>query len=380
MIGGRPLPNILAVFYLKPDYHYIIASEDSVQDEVATNSLPAKYQPTIKPIKVKPYQPEETYNAIQSIVSKHNQDEIIIISGSEPKSMTLGAYNYFLYRRKEVYSMQFAYIAREGLLWIDDLKSSGPYQLTIGLKDYFNSYGWNIKWKEKLPDEFDKIASLLKDDIKTSCNLLFAIKNPISTKDKYFIPMYLKTDSSEFKLLENIAQVTNALIEKENQQNHIKFIINNKEYLDFLTGKWLEYVVWQEASSLNMFDECGWGIEDQNKRSDKLGEIDFAGVFSGQLIIASCKTKKRLERTDFEEIDSRRQQLGGKMCSPMLITTILKNDLSETKITQLKKWTDSREIVLVMGENLKHLNKILIKIIKQDKNLPPDDIPCFRRI
>ncbi|CDM64705.1 hypothetical protein PYK22_00700 [Pyrinomonas methylaliphatogenes] len=30
LLGGRPVPNMLAILHLKPDYLYVVVSEDSV--------------------------------------------------------------------------------------------------------------------------------------------------------------------------------------------------------------------------------------------------------------------------------------------------------------------------------------------------------------
>jgi hypothetical protein len=58
LLGGRPVPNMLAVLHLKPDCLYVVVSEDSLGTggnyEKFVSALPDRLKPS-QPCSVKPY-------------------------------------------------------------------------------------------------------------------------------------------------------------------------------------------------------------------------------------------------------------------------------------------------------------------------------------
>lgn len=125
-----------------------------------------------------------------------------------------------------------------------------------------------------------------------------------------------------------------------------------------------------------MFDECGWGVEDTRGK----GEIDFAGISRGQMIIASCKTEDSIKRTWFEELHSKMEQLGKGMCSALMVNSVPKSRRTERDLADYEKWAQERQIVLVMAEDLPQLPDILRKIVTGDKDAEPKHIPYYARI
>lgn len=163
----------------------------------------------------------------------------------------------------------------------------------------------------------------------------------------------------------------------------IRWTINSDEDAKFLlSGDWLEFYVYQIASQLStaqgapLFDECGWGVEDTSGK----GEIDFAGIVGGQMIIASCKTEENIKRHWFEELHSKMEQLGKGMCSGLIVSSASKSSRTEKDLSNYDKLAQERQIVLVMSEDLPQLPDILMKIVKGDKDAEPKHIPYYARI
>ena len=189
-------------------------------------------------------------------------------------------------------------------------------------------------------------------------------------------------NNDEFSILQQIEQLQ-IVSNVQRTKTETRWTINSDEDAKFLlTGDWLEFYVCQIASQLStaqgasLFDEWGWGIEDTSRK----GEIDFAGIFGGQMIIASCKTEDSIKRTWFEELHSKMEQLGKGMCSALMVSSVPKSSRTKQDIADYEKWAQERQIVLVMAEDLPQLPDIFRKIVTGDKNAKPEHISYYARI
>lgn len=385
LLGGRPVPNMLAILHLKPDRLYVVVSEDSLGTsghyEDLVNALPSHLRPS-EPCGVKPYNVAETIEQCEAITNQHIHDQIVVVSASEPKTMGFGAYDVVKKLREQHRNVDMCYSSREGLVWVFQ-NGNGVEPVKIGLRDYFASYGWTINSKTAQVDpRFQELVKLLAHDLPTSHRLLCTLRSNNKGKGRRTITCDKRLDNGDFSLLQEIEQLQ---IVSDVQQtfDRTKFTINSDEDAKFLlTGDWLEFYVHQIASQPStskgapLFDECGWGVEDTSHK----GEIDFAAVCSGQMIIASCKTEDSIKRTWFEELHSKMEQLGKGMCSALLVSCVPKSSRSEKDLENYEKWAEARQIVLVMAEDLPKLPSILKKIKEGDKDAEPKHIACYARI
>jgi hypothetical protein len=381
LLGGRPVPNILATLHLKPDYLYVVVSEDSLGTggnyEKLVNALPNRLRPS-QHRSVKPYILTETIQQCEAIVNQHQSDQIIVVSASEPKTMGFGAYDVVKNLRAQGRDVDMCYLSREGLVWIfRDTNNIEPVR--IGLKDYFASYGWNVTLKP-IPDaKFQKLVSLLIQKLSISHRMLCTLRSNDQGKGKRTNKSRLNDD--EFSILREIEQLQ-IVSNVQRTDSETRWTINDEDAKFLLTGDWLEFYVYQIASQLktaqdaSLFDEYGWGVEDKSGK----GEIDFAGIFGGQMVIASCKTEDTIKRTWFEELHSKMEQLGKGMCSGLMVSSVYKSSRTEKDLANYEKWAQERQIILVMAEDLPQLSDILRKIVTGDKNAEPKHIPYYARI
>jgi len=141
LLGGRPVPNMIATLHLKPDCLYIVVSEDSLGEggnyEKLINALPKHLRPS-QPCAVKPYILEETVQRCEEIANQHPSDQIIVVTASEPKTMGFGAYNVVKKLRAQGRDIDMCYLSRDGLVWVfRETNYSGPHKLdtkTAGIK------------------------------------------------------------------------------------------------------------------------------------------------------------------------------------------------------------------------------------------------------
>ncbi len=388
LLGGRPLPNILQVIHLEPDFLYFIVSEDSVGEgknsAKAISALPDHLKLSdLYP--VKPYERTETFQTCEIIARKHKDDQVIISFASEPKIMTLGAYDCAAKLRAEGQKIDICYLAREGLIWVSkDTDDIEPVQIT--LPKYFASYGWNIRMNTtETSEKYQQLVSLLVENLPFSHNLLYKLRsedNGEGNKGKRTKKCKKTLIDEEFSILQKIEKL-GVLHNVQQINTETKFTIPGDEEAKFLlTGDWLEYYVFQEALKLTkskgvpLFDECGWGVEDVSGK----GEIDFAGIFGGQMIIASCKTGDNVNRSYFEEIHSKSEQLGKGMCSILVVSSVSRETRTEKKLQDYEKWAREREIGLVMAEDIPQISKVLHKFVQGNNNEKPEHIPYYDRI
>lgn len=382
LLGGRPVPNMLAILHLKPDRLYIIVSEDSLGTggnyEKLINALPNPLRPS-QPCTVKPYILAETIQQCETIADQHSSDHIIVVSASEPKTMGFGAYDVVKKLRAHGRDVDMCYLSREGLVWVFR-EADNVEPVRIGLKDYFASYGWNVTSKPEPDERFQNLVALLVQNLSISHHLLCTLRSSDRGKGKRTNKNHLNDD--DFSVLREIEQLQ--IVSNVQQiDTETRWTINSDDEAKFLlTGDWLEFYVYQIASRLKtaqgtpLFDECGWGVEDTSGK----GEIDFAGIVGGQMIIASCKTEDSIRRTWFEELHSKMEQLGKGMCSALMVSSVSRSNRTDKDLADYEKWAQERQIVLVMAEDLTRLPDIFRKVVAGDKNAEPKHIPCYARI
>ncbi len=384
LLGGRPLPNVLAALHLNPERLYVIVSEDSLATdgnyEKLINALPKRLRPE-NPYTVRPYSLKETITKCELIVNKHRDDQIIVVSASEPKIMGFGAYDVVKNLRAQSKNVDMCYVSREGLVWIfREINNIEPVK--IGLRDYFASYGWKVTLKPEPDERFQKLVDLLVQNLPISHRLIYILRSNDRGKGKRTIRYNKRMGDKEFFLLQEIEKLR-IVSNVSRTDTGTKWTINGDEEAKFLlTGDWLEFYVYRTASRLKtaqdtpLFDERGWGVEDTSGK----GEIDFAGIFGGQMVIASCKTENSIKRAWFEELHSKAEQLGKGMCSALLVSSVSKSDRTRDDLEEYKKWARERQIVLIMAEDLPQLPDILRKIVTSDKDAEPKHIPYYPRI
>ena len=384
LLGGRPVPNMLATLHLKPDYLYVVVSEDSLGTggnyEKLVNALPNHLRPA-QPRSVKPYTMAETIQQCKEIANQHRSDQIIVVSASEPKTMGFGAYDVVKKLLAQDRDVDMCYLSREGLVWVFRA-TNNVEPVRIGLKDYLASYGWNVTLKTEADKRFHELVSLLVQHLPISHRLLCILRSNDRGKGKRTIKCKTRLNDDEFLILQEIERLR--IVDNVQQTDtETRLTVNSDEYAKFLlTGDWLEFYVYRIASQLStaqgvsLFDECGWGVEDTSGK----GEIDFAGIFNGQTIVASCKTEDSIKRTWFEELHSKMEQLGKGMCSALMVSSVPKSSRTEKDLADYEKWAHERQIVLVMSEDLPQLPDILRKIVTGDKNAEPKYIPYYARI
>jgi hypothetical protein len=383
LVGGRPLPNILISMHFAPDALYFVVSADSVGKgrdyEKTLQALPPHLQPRDRKV-VKPYVMEESIKACMKFAELHPEAELIFNSTLGPKTMAFGMYEACKQLREAGRQADVCYLGGgDRLIWV---YAGGEEQVKIGLEEYFQSYGWSRKPQADVPTERLKdLADLLVKNIMTAPQLLTLMRNADRGKGKRTIHYKNQLPDAQCALLKDIEQLGFLLNVQCGDQATSWTIPDDEEGRLLLSGAWLEYHVYLTAKSLvergkSLFHECGWSIEDANNK----GEVDFAGITGGQLVIASCKTEQSIERKWLEELYGRAEQLGKGMCSALFITTVSRASRSAKDLEEYTRWMQDRQVTILFAEDLSRLDLVLRKIVANDKSAEPQDVPLYPRI
>ncbi len=384
LVGGRGLPVTSVALHLKPDIHYLIVSEDSSKKNGDCDKILAALPEALKPSEtfiVEPYKPTDTLESCKKIFQKHPDDNITVNITSGPKTMAFGAYDVVKDSISEKVARDIGYLAGEDFFW---LFRKNQTKIKIGLNDHFSSYGWNISTRQDDSDEkLQSITRIYSGNLEIATSLLRKIREDSQGKDKRTITIkkhiLIDKEVELLRQIENTGIINNLDISTQKP----RFTINSTKDGELLIGgNWLEYFTFRQAIQTQnktkpLFEECGWNIKGHNNAHEELGEIDFAGTFGCQIIIASCKTEKELKRIWFEEIRARADQLGKGMCAPMLITSIQRKSRSKKDLEQYYKWQESTRVILVMAEDLSMLQDIFRKIKSSREDMQPKHILCI---
>lgn len=360
-IGGRVLPNIQVALSETHDDLYVIASKDSMHSggsyKKFINALPAHLKHAHH-YSVEPYNINDSLAVCREIASNHSQDEFCINIASEPKPMSLGAYKFYQEMMQKNIPIKMLYSSRDGIVDVSD-KDVRPKYFKISIQDYFHVYGWEVRLKQYPEQNRIAAAKMFVDMLPESHALLKKMKDNDRGKGKKTINIKGKFSDNELSIIKKLYDF-GLLSNIQTNKKNISYTIEDQEKWEFLKGEWLEQYIYIVAKDIKndkgerLFDECAWNVEDIYGN----GEIDFVGILNGQLLVASCKTEKKIKAENFNEISTRGDQLGRGMCTKFLVTSTTPNDQQRT---DAERWAKDREIIFVGGDKLHEIGSILKK-------------------
>lgn len=380
LVGGRPVPNIVMTLYFRPTHLRFVVSEDSARengDYAKTKSaLPlALIQPDeVMSRVVDPYNVAESREMCLYFASLFPDADIILNYSLGSKPMAFGMYDAARELRERGRNVELCYLTPKGILFIPDGKKEDA---AIDISQYFKSYGWNVGFKQGLSDiKMEQMIALILEDIPTSVELLRELRKNDRGKGKRTCNSAGITEHQYSVLLRMEEAVLLSNVRQEDGKTY--WTINSADDGErLLAGTWLEYYAYLQARTSGVFSDCAWSVEDV----DKKGEIDLAGMLKGgQMMIASCKTEKSIERDMVEETNDKGNQLGKGMCSKVLITTIARAACSHNQLAIYQRWGSEREVLILFAEDLPNLAVIFKKIALANKSLEPAHIPIYSRL
>lgn len=365
LVGGRQTPNVIGVLKFRPSQVVLIVSKDEREKknillESLRNIESFKLPHEEDIIELNAYEFQENLVAIRGICSKYHNKKIQFNLTCSTKVMALAAYE--IAREEGIASF---YVAGNRILWLTGERHNVMETIDLKIEQYLKIFGREASHKFKFDNlSFDKqraidAAKLLAINTPTSTNMLKKIRSTKQIKGSIGLQVPLCEFSDDEKKLIMILRDVEILDANDDQ---IRIRSNND--LEFFKGNWLEAFVYNEAINRKdiggdpIFDECDISLEIKLDQAEK--EIDVACICEAQLIHCSCKTDKDPFKTTYlDELRSISSMIGGRFCSRVFVTNAVFSD--QTKQKQFLDQAKQREIVVVTGDELTNIGKILAK-------------------
>jgi len=371
LVGGRQTPNVIGVMRFRPSKVVLIVSKDEIEKKnVLLDSLKNIKSLDIPDeddiIEVDAYDFQANLSIIRGICGKYHNEIIQFNLTGSTKIMALAAYQ--IAQEKGIASF---YVAGNRILWLTGGGHKVAEPIDMMIESYLKIFGREASHKFKFINlSFDeqraaKAAKLLAESTPISANMLAKIRSTKQIKGSVGLQASLYDFTEDEKDLIKVLSDLNTL---DINDDLIRIRSNND--LEFFKGNWLEAFVYNEAfnnKDINgdpVFDNCDISLEIKLDQAEK--EIDVACIYEAQIIHCSCKTDKDPFKTQYlDELRSISSLIGGRFCSRVFVTNAVFSD--QTKQKQFLDQAKQREIVVVTGNELANIGKILAKqAIKPD--------------
>ncbi len=357
VVGGRGMPDLMALFYVQPKYVVILTSEEGWNDEKNCRDIISSMagtqieEPTRK---VNTYNFANAKKVCEEICRSHDWDWTISIS-SAPKITAFAA-------------LAVASSLQLPCLYIDTsheklISLSGDTEIVANELFHMNVDDYLEKFGRTRNDKNWEYRSAIKNLGDVSKLLALSPATPDFTKCMYgqqvtMPPVKIdKLTPQLIELLDNLSKYNVVSVQYNKSQNEAYCKFTTKHNATFLgTGDWLEFYTWNEVKKAGFADDCQWGYE---LVSTAKNELDVVLTYKAQLIFAECKARKKPYDTEYlAGIDSKAGMLGGSYVTKIFVAYARAQGAS---YQNFQEQAQLRQIVVATGEDLASIGSIFKK-------------------
>lgn len=368
--GGRPIPDVLALYAVQPHGIVILTSEqgwDSEQTFVEiAKSLPNYEYLSIVP-DVKAYNFDSAKDScIQAWRSLPETEWNWVYSiSSGPKITGIAAYEvakeedipclYIDTRQEKIVSL-----VKDFTAVIGDTGISLQELFHMSVSDYMKIQRREHKplkpetaYYRKMVEHWIDLAHLLAFSPETPS----FIKMMHDKKENILVP-FVQPRLAASSLVRKLEELGAVVVQRDSNRS-LTCAFTTKHFARFIgTGDWLEVYVWQEAKATGIADDCHWGYEISSAASS---ELDVVLTYKAQLIFAECKADEdpfKGNTSYLDTINNKAEMLGRTYVTKLFITNASKmrpgyaNFLEQAKL---------RKIVVVTAEDFPTMGEIIRK-------------------
>lgn len=357
LIGGRATPSLKLYLHQGYDKFIALASRDSLQRGPSMHLLTGQIDRALRPHEVHsvdPYSMSETAELLEKLYQEHAANyQIDLQSASEPKIMTMSAFRWAEQKQDKIRFLSSALDKGEIQVFKPEEE---PLQTKIDLSDYCRAYSWGeISYQEDLPEKYEELFAFIEDNLAAYAALTANLRHlTLSDSKKSFSPSKLRLADHALLLRPELSHYYKRASGSQDER-----IFKEEAARFFLTGDWLEYLIYRQAKRLPIFrafDSFAWNIKDLSGN----WELDFLGIRDGRASIVSCKTNRNvgsIKQQLYQELSARRTQFGLDSCSTYLCLAILRSSLQGPKAQALLDWEKSYRVKTLFIEDLQE-NKV----------------------
>jgi hypothetical protein len=361
LVGGRQTPNVIGVLTQKPTRVEFLISKDETERTI--QGLRSALEPMkgvhlgLSDTRLDPFDFDANIGICREICQRYAGWEISFNLTGSTKIMALAAYEV----AKECRASAF-YVDTANHRIVPVLGHIRETNINLTIEQYLKAYGRTPARRDIFSQlSFNEAcavnaARLLGRGGQPARDLLRVIR--ASQKAN---PMGQRVIAKQDLWLPLASELAGAGI-LDLQPNQI--VIRSSTDWNYCTGGWLEVFVWDIVRGLEnkdgqpLYQECAVSLEIPSGVAKK--EIDVVGLYQAQFVLCTCKAEEEPFKTAaLDEISAVANLIGGRFCSRVFITHSLPPD--DKRFHEFLDQAKQREIVVITGENITDLQKIMEK-------------------
>ena len=360
--GGRSLPDLLVLKYLRPDVAInITTTQGRANARYFQQFSQAHFGLTMEvPPAINPFNEQEIKNACRAALQCLPGAEWTMHITTSPK--IVGIYAHDIARE---YGIPCWFLDTDGKQVVSLVKQSEKVDnerfFKVTVEEYMQAYGRTYEIPKppayrQMAESWYATASALAHEPDATQLLLKAIRE--ARQDPLAIAMDVQTE----QLIQQLAALGVLSITGKSAYR-LNCTIANSEHLEFLKGDWLEVYVWTETIKARFADDCQWGYKIRTELP--ANELDLVLTYNARLLIAECKTSKDPFATDhLYKLHSVADLVGGNYVRQVLITNCLQPKRKNNQFDNFTQQAKLRRISVITGEQLPEVSALLQQEIK----------------
>ncbi|MBX7223832.1 MAG: DUF1887 family protein [Blastocatellia bacterium] len=389
LVGGRPTPNLLTALHLQPELIVSLVSSESLSNgdwektkTGLTNLCPRAV-------------------LVQKIVDAHDLDQIKEVCEEAIKELPETDWIFNLTCASKIMFLGAYEIARSRSIpaWYLDTPTQRVVPLTgfpaqfnpfrLSVEEYFRMHGREMHCQMdkpsptmmKMVQSFAQVAGRVKTFRQ---QLLDAQANLLKKDECRAVILKTKNQAAnQQKLLEafqNLGLISGFANVPPGSANW-EVRLNGHRLWKFVNGDWLEIWAWVAAQEAGCFEDAQFNIKlplEDRAKAAPTNELDFAATCQASLVIAECKTDAepfKNEKGYLDKINSVATLVGGNAVSRLFISSRPTPFPGDKQFQNFLAQAKERRIVVVTGEELPRLSRIL----KREAGADPQQPPTFGR-
>lgn len=360
LAGGRALPDILALLYLRPEVVVVIMPQEGwpFQQVFAdiTRTLPSCEVKIIA--NVTAFDIDACMQAcIEACLPYPDTGwDWTFTTSSSTKIMALAGYE--IAKRKGIPCWQVDVLHEQVISFVRETEVDVQRFFRLTVDEYMINYGYAVDHyilRADYRDEFEACSDILRELIHSLDTPSFTTllhDKPPGVQVPLF-PATLVTSS----LIQGL-EACGAIKTKQKPDGTVTCEFTSKHFARFLgSGDWLEIYVWHEAKEAGFADDCQWAF--QIIRGQVRFDIDLALTYKARLLIAECKTDYNPfmgKGVYLNTLDSNAHLFGGALVSKVFITN---QPRTRGGFEAFHEQAKLRNIIVVTQEDLADIGAIL---------------------
>lgn len=374
LTGGRGVPDMLVIKYLRPDIVFNITTEKGLKDAQTFEKFAFKHfncKVEVLP-PVNPYKEQEIKDRCREALQREPEAEWIMHFTGSPK--IVGIYAHDLAREHDIPLWFLDTEGKQVVSLVEDCEIDYGTLFKASVEEYMGAYGrtYEIAKSRDYREEAESwypVAYALAHDSESTQILLKATRSTDS--------LNIQVDIRAEQLARQLSSLGILTITKE-AANGLYCKISGNKRREFLLGDWLEVYVWQEAIKAGFADDCQWGykipVDQKVAVTLPSNELDVALAYRARLLIAECKTSRDpFDPIYLDKLYAIANLIGGGYVRQVFVTNCPRPPKGNNdRFDNFARQAEVRRISVITGEQLSYVGALLQQQIGAGgPSLPP---------